>query len=1628
MKPKYTTSKLRNFNLGASLVTAITICFGGSASATTWVGDTSGDWNDNLNWSGDNGTVGSNAIINTNVPNIATINGDIPPNPVDIIVAEGGGTVGTVNHNAGFASTGTNNWMFVGRSGGTGVYNLADTTTVVPGNASGFGQGTGSINVGNAGPGGRLYIGGQSGTGSNGTFNMNTSGTLNVRNQMQIGTNGSVGVLNLDNGTINAGSAGGDDDWFEIGNGTGCTGTINMTGGTLTKTAAGNQHFIVGANGAIGNFNLSGGTVNVNSEFWVGNNAGSVGSFVFSGGTLNVSSWLAIGRGAANATGTVNMSGGTLNKTGASQFIVGANGSGIMNMTGGLVDVQGGGFTWVGEAANATTGVLTISGTAEFRSPTMSVGQSTPVAVAPALGAILNLDGGTLRTLRFNGAREQNDTGAQGGTGTVNFNGTQIIASGANTANFISNTLDNAIIGAGGLLVDSNGFNLTAPKAISGTGGVVKSGTGLLTLGGANSYGGNNTIAGGGLALSTSSTGGGSVSLANGTSFGVNSLFAGGQLITSAVTFGTSGPTTLDLNLGDVFGSNPTNSVLDVSGALAVNGVVTVNVAGSKFAVGDMPLVSYNPANLTGAGSFVLGNKPNGVVATLVVDPNYLGSGMGMVYLDITSVSLPEWDGTNEVVLTVFGDTTELSADIIVNDATGIVVGQAVRGDGIPDGTTVSVINGLTITLSQPATVTATGVNFSIVTTPGTNEGVWDTVTQNWVDQVTTLGSLYANPAPVLFSDTATGPTAVVLNSTVAPSEVLFNNSTLVYSLSGTGAIDGATGLTKQGTAGLTLSNTNTYDGVTSLRGGVTSIATFEDGGVASPIGDSSSAPANLVLAGGILEITGGADTTDRGFTVGGAGGGIRNANDLTISGQVASTGIGSGFVKQGAGNLSFTFGGANTFGAAVFAGMDIQAGTVTIDGTAGGQTNNVAGELMLASVPDVPANLTITNTTFSVESWMAIGRGNGDLGVTNLNVTNSTLTTGNFSSGWNNGQANNASEAFVNITGSTWTNNGTTNFAESPGANGGSTATLNLVNSTWIHTAGIFNMSNGDNTTSTVTISGTSELRVNRFLMSLAAGSVSNVIIEDSGSLNKTGGSWMAIGNSGTGVATVTVRDSGTLINTSGDFNLGDTASAQGILNIEDSATVTSGGVTFVGKGRIEADWPNMGTINQSGGVFNQTPYLVIGRSPGATGVYNMNGGVLNQTLAADGIIVAEQGTGTLNMNGGEINIGGGGLYITAQTTGTGVGVVHLNGGTITCKRVAERDNTSGNSTFRFNGGILKAGAGVNANFMDNLNTAVIDPGHAFIDSNSQVVNIAQALDDGGGDLHKIGAGTLNLNGFSSYLGTTFVDVGTLGGTGSVSGPLVVAAAATVNPGVTAGTFSVDSADISGEYLCEIDGANADQLAVAGALTIQPGATLDFSLLSAPGAPSFVIATFSSLSGTFIEQNVPAGFTVVYNTNNISLVQTATPYSTWATGFGLNPLGDGAPGEDADDDGQSNGIEFALGGSPISGSDNARIYNLMADSSADGDALNELLITIAVRSGTPVFAGSPSPTATMDGATYTVEGSTTLSSFTTIVTPVAPVVTGLPAAPAGYEYRTFSLNGSNGTAGAGFLRVQVNF
>jgi autotransporter-associated beta strand protein len=170
------------------------------------------------------------------------------------------------------------------------------------------------------------------------------------------------------------------------------------------------------------------------------------------------------------------------------------------------------------------------------------------------------------------------------------------------------------------------------------------------------------------------------------------------------------------------------------------------------------------------------------------------------------------------------------------------------------------------------------------------------------------------------------GPTATLAKSLMLGSgggavEVPFSDSNLT--LSGTIGESGAGhGLHVVGSGTVTLTGNNTYTGPTVVTsGGVLSIGTITNGGVACPLGAATNAPENLVVGGqgqfagviyggpGTIRYTGPTASTDRGLTLAFAnsGGGLdvtTAETNLTLGGKI--TGVGS-LIKLGPGTLTLT-------------------------------------------------------------------------------------------------------------------------------------------------------------------------------------------------------------------------------------------------------------------------------------------------------------------------------------------------------------------------------------------------------------------------------------------------------------------------------------------------------------------------------------------------------------------------------------------------------------------------------------------------------------------------------------------------------------------------------------------------
>jgi autotransporter-associated beta strand protein len=213
--------------------------------------------------------------------------------------------------------------------------------------------------------------------------------------------------------------------------------------------------------------------------------------------------------------------------------------------------------------------------------------------------------------------------------------------------------------------------------------------------------------------------------------------------------------------------------------------------------------------------------------------------------------------------------------------------------------------------------------------------------------------------------------------------------------------------------------------------------------------------------------------------------------------------------------------------------------------------------------------------------------------------------------------------------------------------------------------------------------------------------------------------------------------------------------------------------------------------------------------------------------------------------------------------------GTLNLNtNGTMTATEMTT-GNAGGHSTLNFNGGTLVAGNGANANFLHDLSTNNVQTGGAIIDSGTNVINVSQALLDGGGGggLTKVGTGTLRLNGVNTYTGTTLVNAGTLGGSGTIAGPLSVAGTGTLAPGNSIGTLTVNnSATLGGTTVMEIskDGGvpASDLLAVSGNLAY--GGTLTVVLTGTNVLAvndTFNLFDWGTQSGSFGATNLPAGY-----------------------------------------------------------------------------------------------------------------------------------------------------------------------
>ncbi len=868
-------------------------------------------------------------------------------------------TVGAIaNASFGLTLAGTGNFDLGGVVSGTGALTKAGGGTATLSAANTY---TGATTVAE----GTLTLSGP---------RIGNSGILNVSNVA-----GQSAILNIVNGTYAFGANG-----ANIGNAptTAATGTVNQTGGAISFTG-GNQ-VLVGQNtvGNQGVYNMSGGSITTFASatrgVMLGVNTNPAPGPASGGGTFNLSgtavlnmvtggnSLLQIGRSDAVANNTTN----AFNQTGGTATVgilamgggatAGSTGvSSTLTLTGGTFSANS--FT-VLSAGGTNDSFINIGGTADVTLPAF------PTVRGASSTATLNLDGGTLRP-------------------------------SAASATYISG-LTNAFIQDGGANFDvPTGRNITVSQAlltdgVSLGGGLSKSGAGVLTLSGANTYTGLTTVTGGGLVARNLTSLPGIATLHQISLSGASTLTLGvGGIGEFASTDVDTVLTNADFNTGTALGFDTANAAGGFTYATNISnasGVAGTNLGVAKSGANTLVLSGANtysgPTTITG-GILEIAVSNNLGDASPTNSINLAGgtfsSGASAFTLNnsraVNITAAAGFRSESGGVLTIDTDLANGANSIALTGAGSIIVNGVI-------GTGVTPTGAITIGSStQPANVTLNGNNLFTgnVTLPASNVQPFAVLT------VTNSGALGVGPKTV----TSQGGGEIHLqNNITLASNISFNTSgsqqqngnnaagrAVIYNDSGNNTINGNIGM-NSGNGDTIISSDS---GLLTLNGNLSATAVTRqlrvrgtgNGVINGVIANGSTVNMPVLKDGGSGTWTfNGANTYTGATTV--------SAGTLAL-GNAAALGTGAATVNGGSLDL-----GGQTVANAVTVNA---AGTLTGSGAAGAAT--LAGSV----TPGGSGNglITVASATVAATSNLALQLGGTGVRGTNYDAVtvNSALT-----------------------------------------------------------------------------------------------------------------------------------------------------------------------------------------------------------------------------------------------------------------------------------------------------------------------------------------------------------------------------------------------------------------------------------------------------------------------------------------------------------------------------------------------------------------------------------------------------------------------------------------------------------
>ena len=911
-------------------------------SNSTWLnsGSTNGNWNQPTNWvsgvvpgatvaiTGTNadtsvatfntavgtfGTTGSPVVIDSASENIKGITFD---------TAAGNYFIGTTVGNPIYLSstgliqilatlTATNAVETINAplviEGASGTYSLTNNS----GNGAGAGAGT-------------LKFGGQISGGASGTTTLTLNGTNTNLNTVS----GNIVNGSATNLAVTKSGAG---TWVLSGTNS-YSGTTLISAGLLSLTGTNSSSGATTVSGSAGtilalgagtNGGLASGTLTLSGSSRIESTDST--SRTISNSTVVTANTAIFGNGSPNNglltfNGTIDLqqSSNTARTISTQSDVTFANA--VFSSTGtnvGLTKTGSGTLTFSGSAAN------TYDGTTAVSNGELDLNKSGVNAIA---GNLTIGDGTATDTVKLLAANQIADTSDvtmfATGTPVFNLNGNNETIDALNS----TNTAASITLGAGTLTVGANNEGSFAyAGASSGTGGITKTGSGILTLSGANAYTGDTTIAAGRLLLSSNG------SLASNSRIRLGDTIANSP--TAGFTFGASG--------GGITLSNPMTVQASSSGTQGTRTLSGTAVNGNTN--------TYSGVITLNTGLLVQSASSGSSVATTATAGILLFQ-TGSIDFGTSALTVnSNVDGNNADTYSAQG-TVRLNGALTSSNATG---GSIVK-DG--SGTLIIQSTGNTYTGSTGAGVAlntnGTRIGGGILGIFGdTSLGIAPATSANNVFFTTSaLNQNVDSIQPTLRADANNITLAATRNINIASGvtgRIDSNGNTFTIA----GVINGSGGnLNKIGAGTLVLTGANTYTGTTTISNGTLNAAA--NGALGSGTGGTAVGTSGITVnSGGTLMLTNSA-ATDR----------VRSDAPIILGSGGSAT-----ISTSGSGNVSEGTGAQVTNGGLPSGSSTIGLGSLTLQSNSTIDFSSLSGgTLTFASFSPGTFTLNILNWTSS--------------------------------------------------------------------------------------------------------------------------------------------------------------------------------------------------------------------------------------------------------------------------------------------------------------------------------------------------------------------------------------------------------------------------------------------------------------------------------------------------------------------------------------------------------------------------------------------------------------------------------------------------------------------------------------